>query len=153
VACCQHYSPTPGGAGAFTVQMPRVTFGAGSLAELGRRIEMRGHRRMALFTDPWLAQSEHMARVRESLRDANIQFDEFSDIAIEPTDVSCIEAAGNRYHEGRRYLCDTPRRLRGLLWGSHRPRRSYTFAASSNLCVSHNRGHRVGVHVCCGHSP
>jgi len=93
VACCQYYSPTPGGAGTFTVQMPRVTFGAGSLAELGRRIEMRGHRRMALFTDPWLAESEHMARVRESLRDAGIQFDEFSEIAIEPTDVSCTEAA------------------------------------------------------------
>lgn len=93
MSCCQHYSPTPGGADTFTVQMPRVTFGAGSLSELGRRIEARGHRRMALFTDPWLAQSAHMEVVRESLREAGIEFAEFSDIAIEPTDISCIEAA------------------------------------------------------------
>ncbi len=93
MGCCQHYLPTSSGAGSFTVQMPKITFGEGSLSELGRRIQMRGHRRMALFTDPWLSRSSYMETARESLRKAGIEFAEFSEVAVEPTDLSCIDAA------------------------------------------------------------
>ncbi len=93
MGCCQYFSPVDGGADAFTVEMPRVTFGRGVLVEAGERAAARGIRRAALFTDPYLAESQHLARVRASLTRAGIDAVVFSEVRIEPTDASVLAAA------------------------------------------------------------
>ena len=51
MGCCQYFTPTEGGADAFTVEMPRLTFGRGCLAEVGERVKGRGVKRAAVITD------------------------------------------------------------------------------------------------------
>lgn len=93
MSCCDYYESVDGGADTFTVAMPKLTFGAGALSELGGRLRMRNFKHVALFTDPWLATSEHLTRARTSLTEAGLSFDEYSDVKIEPVDVDCLEAA------------------------------------------------------------
>ncbi len=93
MVCCQYFSPFDGGANAFTVEMPRVTFGRGALHEVGARALARGMRRAALFTDTVLADSSHVACALTSLRAAGIDAAMFSDVRIEPTDTSVLAAA------------------------------------------------------------
>ncbi len=93
MSCCDYYEKVNGGATTFTVAMPKLTFGPGALSELGARLKMRGIKRVALYTDPWLATSEHLQRARDSLQEAAISFDEYAEIKIEPNDVSCLDAA------------------------------------------------------------
>jgi len=51
---CQYFAPTEHGADSFTVAMPRLTVGRGTLSELGERAQWLGLKRVALFTDPYL---------------------------------------------------------------------------------------------------
>ena len=53
----------------------------------------RGVRRVALMTDPGLAGSEHLDRVRTSLRTAGVDFAEYDEVLIEPSDRSVLAAA------------------------------------------------------------
>jgi len=85
---CQYYDPTQGGATSFTVAMPRLTFGRGTLAEVGARAARHNLKRVALFTDPYLKDGPLMATVTESLKTAGIDFGVFSDIRVEPCDES-----------------------------------------------------------------
>jgi len=103
MSCCDYYQSLDGGAETFTIAMPKVTFGPGSLAELGPRLKMRNVQRVALYTDAGLAGSEHLDRARTSLKDAGIAFEEFSNVQIEPTDLSCLEAA--RFFSDSRAEC------------------------------------------------
>ncbi len=93
MGCCQYFAPTEGGSDAFTVDMPRVTFGRGSLSEVGERALSWGIRRAALLTDPNLVDSEHFTRARSSVAGAGIDAAVFSDVLIEPTDDSVLVAA------------------------------------------------------------
>jgi alcohol dehydrogenase class IV len=93
MGCCHYYAETAGNADVFTVEMPRTSFGRGALAELGPRAAARGIARAALFTDPLLARGEHLARARASLAAAGIDVAEFSEVQVEPTDGSCMDAA------------------------------------------------------------
>lgn len=93
MGCCQYFTPTEGGAGAFTVEMPRITFGRGVLKEVGERASSWGIRSAAVFTDPYLIESEHFARARASLTAAGIDAAIFSEVQIEPTDRSILAAA------------------------------------------------------------
>lgn len=90
---CQHYTPIEDGAGTFTVAMPRLTFGRGSLAEAGEHCATLGLRRIALFTDAALASSELLQTVTDSLREAGIAHATFCDIRIEPCDHTVANAA------------------------------------------------------------
>ena len=91
--CCHHYYDVTGGnADAFTVSMPRLTFGRGTLGEVGARARALGMRRVALMTDACLAQSEHLARARDALRCAGVGFTQYAEVRIEPTDRSVLEA-------------------------------------------------------------
>ena len=92
MGCCQYFTPTDGGADSFTVEMPRVTFGRGCLAELGERASGRGIRRAAVVTDRYLNQSRHMDVARRALQAAGVDYAVFDDILIEPSDVSVMEA-------------------------------------------------------------
>ena len=83
---CQYFAETDSGATGFTVAMPRVTFGRGSLGELGPRCRARGLKKVALLTDPGLADSAIVGRAMESLHAEGIDAPLFSDIRIEPCD-------------------------------------------------------------------
>ncbi len=92
MGCCQYFTPTEKGADTFTVDMPRLTFGRGCLAELGERVKARGVRRAAVITDRFIAGSEHMARARRSLDAAGVDYGVFDEIRIEPSDTSVMDA-------------------------------------------------------------
>lgn len=92
MGCCQYFEPSVGGADSFTVEMPRITFGRGSLGEAGERARALGMRRAALFTDPYLAGSAHVANVKESLKDAGVDAAVFPEVLIEPGDEAVMQA-------------------------------------------------------------
>jgi len=79
---------------AFTVDSSRVTFGAGSLGEVGDRVasHLSDGGRVALFTDARLRATEWYDDTLTSLRRRNLEVVVFDDVLVEPTDVS-IEAA------------------------------------------------------------
>jgi len=85
---CQYYSPTENGTDSFTVAMPRLTVGRGTLHEVGARACRLGLKRVALFTDPLLASGPLIATVLKSLTKAGIDTATFSDIRVEPDDES-----------------------------------------------------------------
>ena len=45
-----------------------------------------------LFTDPYLADSEHLARARNALTNAGVDVELYAEVRIEPTDVSVLAA-------------------------------------------------------------
>ena len=90
---CQYFAPTENGADSFTVAMPRLTVGRGTLAETGERTAALGVKRVALFTDEFLEQGALVATVKQSLANAGIDFAIFSDIRVEPDDDSVERGA------------------------------------------------------------
>ncbi|MFK7861877.1 MAG: hydroxyacid-oxoacid transhydrogenase [Granulosicoccus sp.] len=90
---CQYFAPTENGADSFTVAMPRLTVGRGTLAEVGPRAAALGAKRVALFTDPYLLDGPLVATVRQSLGKAGIDVALFSDIRVEPDDDSVTRGA------------------------------------------------------------
>jgi alcohol dehydrogenase class IV len=78
---------------AFTVDVSRVTFGAGALAEVGDRARALGIRRAAIFTDRTLRALPWFAELSASLGAAGVDAAVFDAVAIEPTDASFEEAA------------------------------------------------------------
>jgi len=91
---CQYYSPTENGADSFTVAMPRLTVGRGTLAEVGIRAKRLGMNRVALFTDANLAEGLLVSIVMTSLNRAGLDVAVFSDIRVEPDDDS-VERGAN----------------------------------------------------------
>jgi hydroxyacid-oxoacid transhydrogenase len=85
---CQYFSPTDNGADSFTVAMPRLTVGRGTLAEVGVRAVRLGMKRVALFTDPNLASGPLVSIAKASLNNAGLDVAIFSDIRVEPDDDS-----------------------------------------------------------------
>ncbi len=93
MSCC-HYQPVGDGLDtAFTVDASRVTFGRGCLNEVGDRATALGMGRVALFTDPVVAELEVFDTARRSLRDAGIEVLVYRDVHVEPTDESFTHAA------------------------------------------------------------
>ncbi len=78
--------------GAFTVDASRVTFGAGSLPEIGDRARSLGMRRVALITDARLRALPWFDEVASSLAAAGLDTAVFDGVAIEPTDASLDDA-------------------------------------------------------------
>jgi len=87
---CQYFAPCDHGAHSFTIAIPKVTFGRGTLSEVGARAQSLGMSDIALFTDGGLLDSEYVATVKDSLTAAGIAFQIFSEIRIEPDDF-CVE--------------------------------------------------------------
>jgi alcohol dehydrogenase class IV len=75
------------------VEAPRVKFGRGAIDEVGAEAAALGMRRVALFTDPHLANGTFVERARRALHGANLDVAEFSEIRIEPNDASFLVAA------------------------------------------------------------
>jgi hydroxyacid-oxoacid transhydrogenase len=91
---CRHYHLVGEGCdNAFTVDASRITFGRGCLAEVGDRAKALGMKRVALFSDRYLARLPHFEKVRQSLRAAGLEVAVYTDVHIEPTDQSFLEAA------------------------------------------------------------
>lgn len=90
---CQYFEPSEGGATSYTVAMPKLTFGRGTLREAGVRAASLGMKRVALFTDPFLEAGPLVATVNESLAASGIESVVFSDIRIEPDDDTVTRAA------------------------------------------------------------
>lgn len=90
---CQYFEPCDHGADSFTVMMPKLTFGRGCLAELGDRARARGFSRVALFTDPYLRDGPYVHSALGTLQANGIDVAVFSDIRIEPDDVTIMAGA------------------------------------------------------------
>ncbi len=90
---CRHLAAHHAGCdSAFTVDASRVTFGAGSLPEVGARARALGMRRVALITDVRLRALPWFAEVSASLAAAGLDIAVFDSVAIEPTDASLDDA-------------------------------------------------------------
>lgn len=83
---CQYFAPSENGGDSFTVAMPKLTVGRGTLSEVGARAAGLGMKRIALFTDAQLLSGPLVAIVLESLKKAGVSATTFSDIRVEPDD-------------------------------------------------------------------
>src|SRR5690349_20803102 len=93
MTCGHLYVAQAGMESAFMIDSSRVTFGPGSLREVGpRSAALTDGQRVAVFTDARLRALPWFDDVEESLRAAGLQPEVFDDVAIEPTDAS-IERA------------------------------------------------------------
>ena len=90
---CQYFSACEHGAKSFTVMMPKLCFGRGCLSEVGQRAKVRGLKRVAFFTDPYMKDGSHVATALKALSDQGIDVAVFSDIRIEPDDDTIKQAA------------------------------------------------------------
>ncbi|RKH54031.1 iron-containing alcohol dehydrogenase [Corallococcus sp. AB050B] len=100
MGCCHYPAVKEGCDSAFTVDTSRITFGPGCLAEVGDRARALGMKRVALFSDARVARLEHFQKVRQSLLAAGLDVVVFTDVHVEPTDQSFLEAA--RFASGAR---------------------------------------------------
>ncbi|MBV8424802.1 MAG: iron-containing alcohol dehydrogenase [Candidatus Eremiobacteraeota bacterium] len=93
--CCQHehYAPTETGDYGFEVDGARIKYGRGVLAELGEAAKALGITRAGVFVDPHLRNFEFVATALGALRDAKVDAEIYTDITIEPTDVSFKKAS------------------------------------------------------------
>src|SRR5947199_10337550 len=78
---------------AFSVGMPTFAFSRGCLAEARPQAREAGLKRIALFTDARLRESEHVAAVLDSIRNAGIEVTVFDEVVIEPTTASLKQAS------------------------------------------------------------
>jgi hydroxyacid-oxoacid transhydrogenase len=92
MTCC-HYALIEGNEAAFSVDPSTIAFGPGVLAEAGAHLRAHACRRIALFTDPVLANLEPVDVVVRSLRAAGLDAAVYRDVHVEPTDVSFRTAA------------------------------------------------------------
>lgn len=100
MSCCHAYDLTADGESAFTVDLSRVTFGAGALREAGAHASALGCKRVALFTDANLRKLEHVQLVEQALRAAGVDVAIYDEVHVEPTDRS-FKAAATFASEGR----------------------------------------------------
>ena len=92
MGCCHYHPVGEGRDTAFTVDTSRITFGRGCLGEVGDRARALGLRRVALFTDERLARLPHYEKVRRSLDAAGVDVAVYTQVRVEPTDRSFLEA-------------------------------------------------------------
>src|ERR1700742_712631 len=93
MACCDVPIAAEECDGAFTVDASRVTFGRGCLAEVGDRASALGLRRVALFSDAGVVGLPIFAKTHDSLVAAGLDVVSYTDVHVEPTDVSFANAA------------------------------------------------------------
>lgn len=91
--CC-HYHLEDGGDGAFSIDAARITFGRGCIEELGARAGALGMTRVALFTDATVAQLPFFGDAHRALAAAGLDVVTYSDVRVEPTDESFMDAVG-----------------------------------------------------------
>ena len=88
---------------AFTMDTSSIKFGPGSTREVGFEIAKLGAKRVAVVTDPRMAQLQPVAVVLESLRAEGVDAVLFDQVEVEPTDESfkaAIEFAADGDFDG-----------------------------------------------------
>ncbi|MEE2980376.1 MAG: hydroxyacid-oxoacid transhydrogenase [Pseudomonadota bacterium] len=93
MSCCHYYAPDSTGDTAFSIDVAAITYGAGSLREVGDYARDLGMTHVALFTDKVIGALEHLAIVRDSLGAAGINVALYDEARVEPTDDSFRAAA------------------------------------------------------------
>jgi hydroxyacid-oxoacid transhydrogenase len=93
MACCHGYALTDGGDSVFSIEPASVTFGRGAIAEVGEHARVLGVRRVALFTDRWVAGLACVDAARRALGAAGIDVEVYDEVSVEPTDGSFLAAA------------------------------------------------------------
>ena len=73
---------------AFTMDTSSIKFGPGSTREVGFEIARLGATRVAVVTDPRMAQLQPVATVMDSLRREGVDAVLFEEVEVEPTDAS-----------------------------------------------------------------
>jgi hydroxyacid-oxoacid transhydrogenase len=94
-----YFQSTEDGDKAFTVEAPKIKFGAGSLSEIGDDARALGMTRVALYTDPIVADLNPIEIACQSLAAANINVTVYDQTEVEPTDRS-FKAAATFAQEG-----------------------------------------------------
>lgn len=100
LSCCHWFEPSPllnngeGMESIWQVDTSSVKFGPGVLGEIGADVATRKLKRVAVFTDPSIATSTpHLNTVLESLHYSDIDAVVYTDVSVEPTDMSFKAAA------------------------------------------------------------
>ncbi len=88
MALSPYFMPTDTGDTAFSVEAPKIKFGAGVLTEVGGDARGLGMRRIAIFTDRIVKDLPALAKVTGSLRAEGLDFVLYTDTEVEPTDRS-----------------------------------------------------------------
>jgi hydroxyacid-oxoacid transhydrogenase len=83
-----YFTHKTGGDRVFSVEAPKIKFGRGSLNEVGDDAKALGMSRVAVYTDPRVAQQEPVAKVVESLKSNGLDVEVYDQVAVEPTDIS-----------------------------------------------------------------
>ena len=83
-----YFTNKKGGDRIFSVEAPKIKFGRGSLNEIGDDATALGMTRVAVFTDPKVAQMEPVSIVVESLKSKGMDAVVYDQVAVEPTDIS-----------------------------------------------------------------
>ncbi|MCP3692780.1 MAG: iron-containing alcohol dehydrogenase, partial [Planctomycetaceae bacterium] len=78
---------------AFQMAASNIRFGAGITREIGMDLQDLQVKRTLVVLDPQLASLPAGTTTLESLKAANINFDVFDEVSVEPTDVSFRRAA------------------------------------------------------------
>jgi len=93
MGCCHMYDFVEGCEQAFSVDTNAITFGRGCVGEVGGRAAALGLKRVAVMTDPRVAELEVFDAVVESLRAPGVDLEIYASVEVEPTDVSFRSAA------------------------------------------------------------
>ncbi|MAO92158.1 MAG: alcohol dehydrogenase [Rhodospirillaceae bacterium] len=93
MALSPYFMPTDAGDNAFTVEAPKIKFGAGALAEIGQDAAALCMTRIAVFTDRVVKDLPALATVTEALQGAGLNFEVYTETEVEPTDRSFKAAA------------------------------------------------------------
>lgn len=88
-----YFTDKDGGDKAFTVEAPKIKFGAGALSEAGGDAVALGLKRVVVFTDPRVALLDPTERLMASLKAADIDAVLYDACEVEPTDASFVAAA------------------------------------------------------------
>ena len=83
-----YFTNKKGGDRIFSVEAPKIKFGRGSLNEIGDDAKALGMTRVAVFTDPKVAQMEPVSIVVESLKSKGMNAVVYDQVAVEPIDIS-----------------------------------------------------------------
>lgn len=93
MSCCHYYEFTEHGDTVFSVDVSAIKFGPGALGEVGEDARELGLKRVAVFTDPVLAELPYLETVTRALQRSSVDFAVYRDTRVEPTDRSFQDAA------------------------------------------------------------
>src|SRR5262245_13923330 len=88
---------------AFTMDTSSIKYGPGVTREVGEDLRGLGATRVMVVTDPFLVSHEAVTTTLNALKASSIDYELFSDVRVEPTDISfqlAIDAAAEGKFDG-----------------------------------------------------